>query len=137
MAFSPDGSLLAAASDDETVRIWDLATGMTRANWKGHDDWIFAVAFSSDGTLLATAFNDGVTRVWGVGDGVARATFAHFSKDGYATWSAAGYKVDGDPDRNLWWAIKLCRFAPGELDPYVPGLRPLPMEAPVLLLSVG
>jgi hypothetical protein len=24
---------------------------------------------------------------------------------------------------DLWWAIKLCRFGPGELDPYVPHLR--------------
>jgi hypothetical protein len=28
----------------------------------------------------------------------------------------------------LWWAIKLCRFTPGELDPYVPGIRRLPAE---------
>jgi hypothetical protein len=33
------------------------------------------------------------------------------------------YKLEGDPEDDLWWAIKLCRFASGELDPYVPGLR--------------
>ena len=32
------------------------------------------------------------------------------------------YRVD-DPGDDIWWAIKLCRFAPGELDPYVAGLR--------------
>jgi hypothetical protein len=33
------------------------------------------------------------------------------------------YKLHGDPGDTLWWAIKLCRFAPGELDRFVPGLE--------------
>ncbi|HSZ29711.1 MAG TPA: hypothetical protein VK784_08145 [Pseudonocardiaceae bacterium] len=30
-----------------------------------------------------------------------------------------------------WWAIKLCRFTPGELDPYDPTIRRLPPDAPI------
>ncbi len=40
------------------------------------------------------------------------------------------YKLDGDPGRSLWWAIKLCRFAPGELDPYDTTIRRLTADAP-------
>lgn len=40
--------------------------------------------------------------------------------------------MEGDPSDRLWWAIKLCRFAPGELDPYVPEIRALPADAPIL-----
>jgi hypothetical protein len=43
-----------------------------------------------------------------------------------------GYKLEGDPTDDLWWAIKLCRFAPGELEPYVPGLRRLDASEPIL-----
>jgi len=48
-----------------------------------------------------------------------------------------GYKLDGDAGDHVWWAIKLCRFAPGELDPYVPGLRRLPTDAPILALPAA
>ncbi len=37
------------------------------------------------------------------------------------------YKMDGDLQGTFWHAVNLCRFEPGELDPYVPGLR-LPMD---------
>jgi hypothetical protein len=42
------------------------------------------------------------------------------------------YKLQGDPDDRLWWVMKLCRFGPGELDPYVPSIRRLPDDAPIL-----
>jgi hypothetical protein len=38
---------------------------------------------------------------------------------------------------NVWWAIKLCRFASAELDPYLPGLRRLAEDEPLSLLSGG
>lgn len=53
---------------------------------------------------------------------------------GYATLLPDGrYKLKGDPGDRLWWAIKLCRFGPGELDDYVAGLRRLPEDAPLSL----
>jgi hypothetical protein len=42
------------------------------------------------------------------------------------------YKLSGDPGDAFWWAMKLCRFAPGELDDYVPQVRRLPADTPVL-----
>jgi hypothetical protein len=39
------------------------------------------------------------------------------------------YRLEGDRGDTLWWAMKLCRFRPGELDPYVPGLERLPADA--------
>ena len=63
VAFSPDGKLLATASEDNTARIVAVADGRERARVT-HDDTVRAVAFSPDGKFLATASADGRVHVW-------------------------------------------------------------------------
>jgi WD40 repeat protein len=67
LAFSPDGTLLAAGGVDGTVRIWGTATWEPLRTITGHaeDKWVTRVAFSPDGRLLASASTDGTVRVWG------------------------------------------------------------------------
>jgi WD40 repeat protein len=64
LAWSPDGSLLAVASSDNAVRLWDLDTGQTRRNVLRHKE-PRAVAFSPDGLSLATGGADG-TKLWDI-----------------------------------------------------------------------
>jgi len=74
VAFSPDGKLVASASDDATVRLWDAATGAARRTLEGHSDWVSAVAFSPDGKLVASASYDKTVRLWDAATGAARRT---------------------------------------------------------------
>ncbi|WP_052398034.1 WD40 repeat domain-containing protein [Streptomyces sp. NRRL F-5123] len=64
VAVSPDGSWLATAGNDETVRIWDTATGAVVRTLTGHTDWVTAVAVSPDSSWLATTSNDRTVRIW-------------------------------------------------------------------------
>jgi len=54
VAFSPDGKQVVSGSSDETVRLWDAATGALLQTLKGHSGWVSSVAFSPDGKLLPT-----------------------------------------------------------------------------------
>jgi WD40 repeat protein/3',5'-cyclic AMP phosphodiesterase CpdA len=134
VAFSPDGTLLATASDDSTARLWDVATGTAGVILQGHAGALSGVVFSPDGTLLATASGDGTACLWDVATGKVGVTLIALPDNGYATLVADGYKLEGDPANHLWWVIKLCRFAPGELDPYVQGLRQIPAGTSILPL---
>jgi len=62
--FSPDGTLLAIASGDETVKLWETATGKEFATLKGHTDIVLSVAFSPDGTRIASGSKDNTIKLW-------------------------------------------------------------------------
>jgi WD40 repeat protein/3',5'-cyclic AMP phosphodiesterase CpdA len=119
VAFSPNGTLIATASWDNTARIWDAETGAHRLTLTGHTNWVNGVAFSPDGSLIATASEDNTARIWDAATGASIAALLALPDEGSAVLLPDGsYKLDGDPHDTLWWAIKLCRFAPGELDGY-------------------
>jgi WD40 repeat protein len=53
VAFSPDGRSITADSKDGNVRVWDVATGKLRHQFKALSGGILAAALSRDGSLLA------------------------------------------------------------------------------------
>ena len=64
VAFSPDGQQLASASQDKTVRLWDVTTGAVLQILKGHTNCVMRVAFSPDGQKVVSASDDKTIRLW-------------------------------------------------------------------------
>jgi hypothetical protein len=88
------------------------------------------------GRRLATASDDGTVRLWDPAAGRLLATLLDLDDGGWVALSDDGrYKLGGTPNGEFWYTIGLCRFEPGELDPYFPQLRKLPADAP--LWTVG
>ena len=68
-AFSPDGRLALSASADNTLRLWDVASGATLRSFTGHNDRVLGCAFSPDGRLALSASYDNTLRLWDVASG--------------------------------------------------------------------
>jgi WD40 repeat protein len=67
VAFSDDGSMLASAGQDRSVRLWNPETGESLKTLDGHTDWVLTAAFSRSVNLLATcsgSFETGEIKIW-------------------------------------------------------------------------
>jgi WD40 repeat protein len=102
IAVSQDGTRIASASGDRTVRIWDRTTGEGQLVLKGHRGWVESVAFSPDGRQVVSGGRDRLVKVWDVSRHTAPLHGVAFSADGtrLATASADGtakiWDVSGD-----------------------------------------
>ncbi|MBI5824421.1 MAG: protein kinase [Chloroflexi bacterium] len=66
VAISPNGGLVAAAFDDHTLHVWDIATREILINIYGHNNSITDLRFTPDSKFLISTSMDGTIRIWGI-----------------------------------------------------------------------
>jgi WD40 repeat protein len=106
VAFSPDGKRALSASEDKTLKLWDLATKKEIRTLKGHEGEVYAAAFSPDGRYALSGSEDKSVRLWDVTTGKEIGVFSGhdtavyavaFSRDG--RFALSGHK---DGTLKLW-----------------------------------
>lgn len=103
VAWSARGALIASASYDKAVRVWDANNGDNLLTYHGHWDRVLDVAWSPTGTLLASAGNDGTVQIWDAQTGSLALTYrAHGQPVQALCWSPDGKSiVSASEDRNV------------------------------------
>jgi len=92
LAYNADGSRLASAGGDNSVRLWDAATGDEIGHFVGHSSQVNAVAFHPEGKELASCGRDAVICFWDVESGEEAAKIAVDTPDSLYTLA---YSKDG------------------------------------------
>ena len=81
VAFSPDGTRLASASFDKTLRLWDAKKHESLKEYHHHSDFVYAVAFSPDGKRLASASKDRTVQLVDADTGKTVFTYSGMEQD--------------------------------------------------------
>jgi WD40 repeat protein/serine/threonine protein kinase len=131
--FSPDGSLLATASDDRSAQVWDAETCKSVGPPLKHDGRIYRVMFSPNSRFVLTTSADKTARLWDVGTGTPRSpplphpasvVVGEFSPDGRTVltvaagghevflWDSATGRSIGEPIRHNF-DVNFATFGPG------------------------
>ncbi|KAL0944678.1 g-protein beta wd-40 repeats containing [Colletotrichum truncatum] len=94
VAFSSDGQLVASASSDKTVRLWDAATGAHQQTFEGHEDVVNSVVFLPDGQVVASGSKYGKVQLWDIATGTHKQTLGdHKSRVSARTFSPDSHVV--------------------------------------------
>ncbi len=106
VAFSPDGRFALSGSWDQTLKLWDVATGRELRRFIGHANWVTSVAFSPDGRFALSGSQNNTMKLWDVATGKELRSFSGhtgnvasvaFSPDGRFALSGSG-----DNTMKLW-----------------------------------
>lgn len=113
VSFSPDGTTLASAGTDNTIRLWEVSTGQLRTTLtvqeRPSNDLSFS--FSPDGATLASAGTDNTIRLWEVSTGQLKTTL-----EGRFSGPCLAFSPDGSilASGIHYWTIRLWEVSTGE-----------------------
>ncbi len=105
VVWSPDQSLLASVSDDETAIIWNAVSGEIIHVMEGHDGRVRDVAWSPNGHRLATADETGRAIIWDADTGTLSFDIHHEVRINTIEWSPDGALIataSDDQSARIW-----------------------------------
>ncbi|PTD03458.1 Vegetative incompatibility protein HET-E-1 [Fusarium culmorum] len=112
VVFSPDGIRIASGSNDNTIKIWDVATGKEEQTLEGHADAVNSVVFSPDGTRIASGSDDDTIKIWDIATGKEEQTLeSHRARVNSVVFSPDGRRIASGSDDNT---IKIWDVATGK-----------------------
>ncbi|MEM9544509.1 MAG: TIR domain-containing protein [Bacteroidota bacterium] len=105
-AISPDGKNIVSSSYDNTIKIWELATGRNLATLEGHTDDVLGCAISPDGKNIVSGSYDNTIKIWELATGKNLATLEGHTKYVHGcSISPDGKKIvscSGDSTIKIW-----------------------------------
>ena len=115
VTFDKSGAKIVTASDDNTIKLWDAATGVERAEFMGHKEgctdeeqkcWAWGADFSPDSKRVVTASRDRTAMIWDAGSAKTIATLRGHGATIYdVAWSPDGAAIataSGDDKIIIW-----------------------------------
>jgi len=92
--YSPDGKKILSASDDQTIKEWDVETGECVRTLEGHRSYVNSAVYSPDGKKILSASSDQTIKEWDGETGECVTTLAgHTSRVNSAVYSPDGKKI--------------------------------------------
>ena len=103
LSFSPDGRIIASASFDKSVKLWDGATGKFVNTLRGHVGAVYQVCWSSDSRLILSGSKDSTLKAWDLRTSKMKVELPGHADEVFSVdWSPSGDRVaSGGKDRIL------------------------------------
>jgi len=99
--FSPDGNLIATASQDKTLKLWHWDGSLINI-FSGHTGEVYSVDFSPDSQTIVSGSKDGTIKLWNLEGQVLKPLNEHNGEVKSVSFNPDGHAIaSGSSDRTV------------------------------------